>query len=215
MATTRSTDRPSRGLAAKRSAIVIAARRAFGRTGYLGTSVEMIAAEAQVSTRTIYNHFLNKEELFASVTVESSGEVAVARERLIERRLGGRIEDLEAALVELAYEWLLPDESFHDHFVLVREIRAAPDRFPEELQKAWREAGPHRARRALADQMERLTGEGLLQVADPMAAAQHFTALITSADMLPSEFSLSAGPDEVRATAVAGVRAFLYGYLPR
>lgn len=215
MAETPPTARPSRGLAAKRTAIVVAARRAFGRTGYLGTSIEMIAGEAQVSTRTVYNHFLNKEDLFATVTVQSSGEVADARERLIQGWLGGRIEDLEAALVELACEWLLPDEAFHDHVALVREIRAAPERFPEELQKAWREAGPQRARRALADQLRRLSDEGLLQVTDPMTAARHFTALITSADLPPSEFSLSAGPQEIRATAVAGVRAFLHGHLPR
>ena len=75
--------------AAKRRSILDGALRVFGRVGYLGASIDMIATEAEVSTRTIYNHFENKEELFSTVLLESSTRVAVAREETVERHLGG------------------------------------------------------------------------------------------------------------------------------
>lgn len=47
----------------KREAIVSAAKRAFQRDGVQGTSMDKIAEEAQVSKRTVYNHFKAKENL--------------------------------------------------------------------------------------------------------------------------------------------------------
>jgi AcrR family transcriptional regulator len=51
----------------KRIAIVAAARRAFLDSGYAQTSMDAIAELAQVSVKTIYRHFENKDELFSAV----------------------------------------------------------------------------------------------------------------------------------------------------
>jgi AcrR family transcriptional regulator len=51
----------------KRIAIVAAARRAFLDSGYAQTSMDAIAEFAQVSVKTIYRHFENKDELFSAV----------------------------------------------------------------------------------------------------------------------------------------------------
>ena len=47
----------------KREAIVAAAKRAFQEHGVQGTSMDALADLAQVSKRTVYNHFATKEEL--------------------------------------------------------------------------------------------------------------------------------------------------------
>ncbi len=47
----------------KREAIVDAAKRAFQEHGVQGTSMDLLADLAQVSKRTVYNHFSSKEEL--------------------------------------------------------------------------------------------------------------------------------------------------------
>src|SRR5260370_39820552 len=51
----------------KRSAIVAAARRAFLNAGYSLTSMDGIAELANVSVKTVYRHFENKDELFSAV----------------------------------------------------------------------------------------------------------------------------------------------------
>src|SRR3954468_23745434 len=59
-ATTRLTDR-------KRDAIVQAAIAEFRANGFEATSVDKVAARAEVSKRTLYNHFPSKDELFAAI----------------------------------------------------------------------------------------------------------------------------------------------------
>jgi AcrR family transcriptional regulator len=51
----------------KRTVIVAAARQAFLENGYSQTSMDGIAESAQVSVKTIYRHFENKDELFSAV----------------------------------------------------------------------------------------------------------------------------------------------------
>ncbi|GAB7529779.1 TetR/AcrR family transcriptional regulator [Pseudomonas sp. 3A(2025)] len=51
----------------KREAIVVAAIAEFRDRGFEVTSMDRIAARAQVSKRTVYNHFPSKEELFAEM----------------------------------------------------------------------------------------------------------------------------------------------------
>jgi TetR/AcrR family transcriptional regulator of autoinduction and epiphytic fitness len=51
----------------KREAIIQAAIEAFRADGFEATSMDKIAAKAEVSKRTVYNHFPSKEELFAEI----------------------------------------------------------------------------------------------------------------------------------------------------
>ncbi|NNH69976.1 TetR/AcrR family transcriptional regulator [Nocardia uniformis] len=209
------TGRPRRGSVDKREATLVAARKVFGRVGYLGASIDMIAAEAQVSTRTIYNHFTNKEQLFALALTESSGQVAAAHEALIERYLhdGVTAATLETALVELAREWRRPDARFAEHFAIVRRIHAEGEDFPPELVDSWRESGPRRVQRALVGHMARLGERGLLRLENPVIAAQHYIALITND--LSADSTGEQSDAQTDDNAETGVRTFLYGHLPR
>lgn len=54
----------------KRDAILQAAIAEFRANGFDATSMDKIAARADVSKRTVYNHFPSKEELFAQILLQ-------------------------------------------------------------------------------------------------------------------------------------------------
>lgn len=204
-----------RGRVGKRQAITRAARVVFGRDGYAAAGIDAIAAAAGVSTRTIYNHFAGKEELFSAVVADSAAVVVNALGEIFERHLG-EVTDLEADLVALGCAWARMQVELADHVAVSRLVRTETAHVPSSLVQVWHEGGPTRAQRELARHFRRLAHEGLLHVEDPERAANHFIWL--SLGELTSIQSLGLAPlteAEVVDTVAAGVRAFLRGYLPR
>ena len=59
----------------KRVDILEAARNEFLETGFRDTSMDRVAERAQVSKRTVYNHFPSKEVLFGAVIDRFIGEI--------------------------------------------------------------------------------------------------------------------------------------------
>ena len=208
--------RARRGSSDKRRAITTAARKVFGRDGYARAGIDTIATEADVSTRTIYNHFEGKEQLFFAVIEDSATRVADSQTDMIDRHLG-EVHDLESDLVALGREWVtIPTRDFADHFAMVRQINAEAAHFPQAALDAWQEAGPRRVQHALADAFARLDATGLLRVDDPRRAAHHF-ALLVGAEISERTFhgAVPLGEDEVSAIVIDGVAAFLDGYRAR
>ncbi|WP_106397018.1 TetR/AcrR family transcriptional regulator [Actinocorallia populi] len=188
----------------KRRAILDGALEVFARDGYTRASIDVIAREAAVSTRTIYNHFQDKAALFQAVISESTDQVAGAHIALIDSHLR-KVTDLEDDLTELGLALVrLGPAGYARHFSLVRHIQADADHVPEAVIRAWQEAGPLRVRRHFA---ERLAALPDLRVEDPIRAAHHFMVLI---DPGSSYDAPAPAPDEPYVRA--GVRAFLYGY---
>ncbi|WP_406067496.1 TetR/AcrR family transcriptional regulator [Streptomyces sp. NBC_01020] len=206
------------GQAEKRAAILRGARKVFGRDGYTRTSIESIAKEAVVSTRTIYNHFPGgKVQLFRAVVVEGSEPVVEARLDAIDRRLYKvTAAELEQDLVEFVRAWVASSHRFADHFAVVRQMRVESAHLPQEFLTAWRQSGPQRASDALAERFERLAADGLLVTDDPARAARHLL-LLTVAEINEQSFHgalpLPDGAED--AIIESGVRAFLQGYAPR
>jgi len=200
--------------ARKRSAILDAATTVFLRKGYLGTSMDEVAALAAVSKQTVYKHFADKERLFAEIVI---GTVDEASDRVHEEvtQLADS-GDLEADLRDLARRQLAMVMQPR-LLALRRLVIGEAGRFPE-LGRTFYERGPGRTVDALAGAFERLTTRGLLDVDDPRRAAQHFNWLVMSA---PINQAMLLG-DDGRATpadldryADDGVRAFLAAYGPR
>ena len=208
-----------RGRVAKRQAIMRAGRTVFGRDGYARAGIETIAAEAEVSTRTIYNHFDGKEQLFVAVIQESSTQVADALVRLIDNHLDGVAgpPDLEAALTGLAHAWAAVSRTeFAEHFAVVRQLRAEATRMPPVLLKTWNEAGPQRAEGALARHLRALADRGMLHHHDAVLAADHFLLLTMGAlDSRSDGGAVHLGDTETAKIITIGVRVFLNGYGPR
>ena len=95
---------------------------------------------------------------------------------------------------------------------LRRLVIGEAGRFPE-LGQTFYERGPARTVAALAGAFERLAERGVLQLDDPLIAAQHFNWLIMSN---PLNQAMLLGNDELPADldryVDSGVRAFLAAY---
>lgn len=198
----------------KHGAIIRAALTVFARDGYTRASIDTIAREADVSTRTLYNHFGDKAALFATVIETSTAAVAEAQIALIDRHLL-KVEDIEADLVTFGRELVAPMPDFAEHFSLVRHILADGQHLPDKLIATWRDSGPLRVRAVLSKRLAELGEAGRLRIEDPDRAASHFMALASSA--AGDRAQLSRQPlqlTDIQDEAAAGVRAFLRAYAP-
>jgi AcrR family transcriptional regulator len=193
----------------KRQAVLTGALTVFARDGYARASIDVIAAEAAVSTRTIYNHFQDKAGLFRAVIQHSAARVAAAQLEIIDRHLR-KVTDLEADLVDFGLAWRAPMPDYAEHSALVRQVNAEAGHIPQEAIQAWQETGPLAVRRALADRLGAFAADGLLEVDDPLRAALHFSLLISGAN--PSYRGESLTTDEITEAVTTGVHAFLHGY---
>lgn len=193
----------------KRQEVLAGALTVFARDGYARASIDVIAAAAGVSTRTLYNHFGDKAGLFRAVIQESATKVAAAQLAIIDAHLT-EITDLEADLVAFGIAWRTPMPDYAEHSALVRQVNAEAGHIPQDAIDAWQEAGPIAVRRALADRLAAFAADGLLRIDDPMRAALHFSLLISGAN--PSYRGGSMTPDEITDAITTGVHAFLHGY---
>jgi AcrR family transcriptional regulator len=201
-----------KGTGDKHQAIIRGALAVFAKAGYTRASIDAIAAEAGVSTRTIYNHFEDKARLFQTAIHESATRVAEAQIALIERHLT-KVTDLEQDLLEFGRAWAMPMTDYTDHFAMVRQINAEVGHIPAAALETWQDTGPRRVRRELAAHFQRLADRGLLRIDDPDRAAMHF-ALLTAAESTSRSFHgvIPIPGDEVIELADSGVHAFLNGY---
>jgi AcrR family transcriptional regulator len=165
--------RPRRGTEAERNDLLItAATRAFLRDGYGSTSIDKVAAEAGVSTRTIYERFKNKGDLLSAVIsrlVERDMETVLATEEL--DRLDPR-QALTAIGEVITGRACNPDSA-----ALFRICAAESHRFPE-LAAKMRGSAKARVDNAIANYLRRQTLRGALSLADPDRAASLFLQMV-------------------------------------
>ncbi len=145
--------RPRRGTETARAAALIgAATRVFLRDGYGLASIDKVASEAGVSTRTIYERFKNKADLLAAVIT-----------RLVDR-------DMATVLAISGLDRLDPKEALStiahtitsrardpESAALFRIVATEAMRFPE-LAAKMRDSGKQRWERAIADYFRFLFG---------------------------------------------------------
>ncbi len=181
------------------------ALRVFARDGYSRASIDALATEAGVSTRTIYNHYGDKAGLFRAVILDSAARVAEHEIALADRLLG-RIIDLQADLVSFGVAWSAPDPATAAHFAMIRQIHADSAHIDPATLHAWQETGPLHVRRVLAGHLRRHADAGLLQVDDDNIAALHLIQLTAG-----SVANAAAGTDH-ETLIRAGINVFLSGY---
>jgi AcrR family transcriptional regulator len=209
-----STVAPSRALRPeKRDAILRAARKTFATMGFTRATIDAIAAEADVSTRTLYKHFRSKDELFATVLEASAKAVADDYEASVRAGVEAAHTARERLLV-LARAATKQALGHPEHFAMVRQISSETAHFPAGALATWREAGPDRVERETVAQLRALHEEGLLEIEDFKRAARHFFALTTA----ETNGRLGSRPLSKQAAdraIVAGVEVFARGYAPR
>ncbi len=197
--------------ARKRQAILEAATTVFLNNGYLGTSMDEIAALARVSKQTVYKQFSDKERLFVEIVTNTVNEISdPVYEEVLNLADSG---DIEADLRDLARR-LLEGVMQPRLLQLRRLVIGEASRFPE-LGRTFYQRGPGRTILALAGAFERLAARDTLRLDDPVLAAAHFNWLIMSA---PLNQAMLLGSDEppppadLKRHAHSAVRVFLAAY---
>lgn len=165
--------RPRRGTETARTvALLEAATRVFLRDGFGLASIDKVAGEAGVSTRTIYERFKNKADLLAAVIT-----------RLVERDMATVLATTELdrldprdALTTIAHT-ITSRARDPESAALFRIVATEAMRFPE-LAAKMRDSGKHRWEGAIADYFRGQVKRGSLSLADPDRAAVLFMQMI-------------------------------------
>ncbi|MFL6084476.1 MAG: TetR/AcrR family transcriptional regulator [Mycobacterium sp.] len=200
--------------ARKRQTILSAGRGLFLNNGYQGTSVDQIAASAEVSKQTVYKHFGDKHELLLTIVndaLDSTVTPFLGRIATL-----GETADLEADLIALAADYLravLQEPVVQLRRLVVGEANRVP-----ELAQRYYEQAPARTLAAFADCFDRLHDRGMLHVPESSLAAEHFAFLIVGRCIDQALFC--GGAQVLRAVDVdrhvrAGVDVFLAAYQAR
>lgn len=205
-------------MARKRAQILVAARDAFLRLGYEGSSMEAIAAGADVSIMTLYRHAESKDDLFAAVIASACDPNDPAEQAEFTRLLKKPFGEVLVALGMIAQQRLAAPETV----ALMRVVMSETTRFPELGDLAYRgfvgnleqmmvavfaaceeSAGlPSQARKRLASLfLDRLVGADMLRI------------LLGLAGLSPHEQKLRAerARDETLAAVEAELAAGAHG----
>ncbi|HVX43941.1 MAG TPA: TetR/AcrR family transcriptional regulator [Mycobacteriales bacterium] len=189
----------------KRARILDAAEELFVSAGYEQATVDGVAARAQVSKRTIYDHFGDKATLFAAVLERARLAVTwTIRKAIDEELLEGR--ETRAALIAFAERISLRAFPSPAYFTFRRLLAqpSAPRPAPREYEEP---------ERMLADRLARFAAAGKLSCPQPRIAAAHFAAL-TVRLVLDAHACDPAGVPESAMHRIVedGVDAFLRAY---
>jgi AcrR family transcriptional regulator len=193
---------------AKQRQILDGARQVFLEVGFERACMDHIAARAEVSKATIYNHFHDKKELFLACIREHTREKREALAAL----LGSPSGDVEKDLQRFG-ETLMRFLTTPDALALRRIVLADAQRFPE-LGRALFDEGPLAMRHRLAAYLQEQIDAGALQLEDVNLAAHQFILLCQGDLYLPVEYGILRDPPEerIRETVRCAVRTFLRAY---
>jgi len=197
----------------KRRAILAAATEVFLQHGYLGASMDEVAAKAGVSKQTVYKQFENKERLFAEIVLGTSDQLMDGLLQAYAETLDGATDAREAlrALARRLLDSLTSDSVLQ----LRRLVIAEADRFPE-VCGAWFTSGFENSLEALGTALTRLTERGLLrELDDPTLAAYQFAGLVMYKPMNRAMFAGTRQrpkPGELDKLADQATEVFLAAY---
>ena len=191
----------------KRAAILDAAKRLFTQTGFDGTSMDQIAAEAGVSKLTVYSHFGDKESLF-SAAVRAKCEEQMPPTLF----LSGLEGDLRAQLTAIAHAFLALITS--EEAVAMHRMMMAPGTGDTNIRELFWQAGPQAVKDGLTEFLRARVARGELAIADLSAATSQFLCLVKGDLHMQLLYGMSCGATEmdIDRHVDATVELFLRGY---
>ncbi|GGO76634.1 TetR family transcriptional regulator [Marinobacterium nitratireducens] len=191
----------------KRAAIIAAAVKEFQERGFLETSMDRIAETAQVSKRTVYNHFPSKEELFQSIVTElldRCGHLEVP-----EPNADSPIKD-QLMAVGRCYAELMTSDDF------IKLSRVVLSRFIQSPGLVGSAITGQEPQQPILEWFEAAQQRGLLPHFDNVQATKEFTGLINATEFWPKLISNEQLPgDEARERYLDSIASmFLNHYAP-
>ncbi|MFB9658451.1 TetR/AcrR family transcriptional regulator [Glycomyces mayteni] len=190
--------------------LIAAAREVFLESGYAGTTMDAVAARAQISKASLYREHPSKDALFAAVV---RGWAEAGRDAMrphLERLVAGA--DTRADLITLAEimrAGVLSRDVLNMRRLVTGEARRLPHVAASYLEESW-----DRNIRALADALRALDHQGRLAVPDPLAAADQLTWLIIGAPLNRLLLTDTNTTDTPAAPVATAIDLFLAGYGP-
>lgn len=199
----------SEPLTEKQRQIVDAACKLFTEQGYEVTSMDKVAAEANVSKRTVYSYFDSKEHLFCTVMGGMCAGFGEPSPEDIDFSA-----DLRTVLTEAA-TLLLTKVTDPQKIRLMRTVIGEVEQFPLIGETFWRE-GPGNMRGELADCFRRLQEQGKMKKTDPILAASQFQGLVAGPFLFQTLFSGSCDWNQKQALATVdeAVEGFIKAHAP-
>ncbi|GAA0792447.1 transcriptional regulator [Shewanella aestuarii] len=117
----------------KRQAIIEAAKRIFKELGVAASSMDKLAEEAQVSKRTVYNHFATKEALVMHLVSELWQEAMTKNQGRYQ--VGVALEGQFAAIILTEIEFINSQEHIDLARVAIGHLFYNSDEMTREIEK--------------------------------------------------------------------------------
>jgi TetR/AcrR family transcriptional regulator, regulator of autoinduction and epiphytic fitness len=187
-----------------REAIVEAAQRLFLARGFGSVSMDELAEAAGVARRTLYNQFVNKEEIFREMLLRITGQLEDAFPPGIETR--GNVEDVLSLIAQAILELHRQPE----YLGFLRMVVADSRQFPWIAEALAAVMDPQTER--FARYLAHLTAMGILDCGSPLLAAHQFMGMLNEFSLWPwmmGRESLVVPVDEVVEETI---RMFLQHY---
>lgn len=202
---------PTGRSARKRQAIADVALALFLRNGYRDTSMDQVAAEAEVSKQTVYKHFADKERLFTAIVLgvtQNSDAIIATMTATLRAAPIETVDDLRHALQRLARAYL--DAVLQPHVLALRRlIIAEAERFPD-LARRYYETGPARGIDLIAETVQGFADQGLVVIRDPRTAAAQFAYLALGLAQDRAHFCPDQTPGNAEREAIAAAAARVF-----
>ncbi|MEM7117121.1 MAG: TetR/AcrR family transcriptional regulator [Chloroflexota bacterium] len=190
----------------KRTAVIAAATEEFLTYGFSGTSMDRIAEAANVSKRTVYDHFPSKEDLFQAIADEILTRIGEKPHHEYDKE-----KPLEEQLLGIghAFATTITDEGF------IKLSRVVIGRFIHTSDAAHKTAKAHaQLRKDMIAFFKAGKRDGRLNITNPEQAATQFVGLIKEVAFWPA---VTAGQApitsrELKAVVNSAVEMFLAHY---
>jgi TetR/AcrR family transcriptional regulator of autoinduction and epiphytic fitness len=172
----------------KREQIIEAAVTEFKANGFSATSMDRIAATANVSKRTVYNHFASKQVLFQSIAQALCDQLTQVSEYPYDPEIALNKQLHTIAVQEMA---MLTTAEFISTFKMITSeslvspelTRATIDNFQESSL-------------GVVTWIKQATKDGKLSVNDPVRAGKQFLALIETFALWPQLYDFKPVPNK-------------------
>lgn len=186
----------------KRLDILAAAKDEFKEKGFLGASMDSLAKRAEVSKRTVYNHFPSKEVLFHNIVKElcDSFSQAVNIQYQPNKPLDEQLYIAATSEIQL-----LASECFRDlNRITLGEFIRSPELATSTLEHLGRkESGLH-------VWINKAINDGRLKVVDADYAAQQFLGLIKANAFWPQLLMHQDFPSLEQQQTIADDAVFMF-----
>jgi TetR/AcrR family transcriptional regulator, mexJK operon transcriptional repressor len=182
-----SAGRPTAGELDRRKALVMqVATDLFVEHGYAATSLIDIARQAGVATRTLYQHFGDKEAMFREVIFARDAGTSVPQPAIASS------DSLTTALIRAGHYAF--DVTYREKSIgLMRLMIAESNRFPEFMQSTAVSIFA-RFRRNIEKQFEALEAAGLVPAGDHARSAELFSDLVLGSHPIMTYTNWDASP---------------------